>query len=655
MKVASQPQRRHWPQIVSIAIMAVVAGSGSVYAQDAADKPAGAIEPPFAWNRTDRYEPPNFEKFFPDDAEAGRQLDELLRTGMDKLTADQRLSLIRRGLRRMSGHRTTLLGSVGNQFVWDKNPQDPRAIELLYHASAAPEGEIAHYALYHGPTVVTERSANLVRMLMERYQSLGGELQGRIAWGMKTYGDQNQARKLLDELLDDHAALDAATVGSAIDVYRQVFDVPPPEMERFAGLGKWVVIYYRTDLSSDHPRAAEILREPLEQVLRNRQDRLADFVTRVHGKHEAAVVLLDGVSVRTDLVKNLSSRRGFEIVHNEMLSPRTLQELRVREFARQLPGGLPKHAKPTYTRPPTDETYAHLAAEFVPPHFEAYFADDTEAGARLDEVYAQRESIALSDRELLQLFRRGVRRSKHSPNTMFGWIAFALGWPQDPRLTEILYQGVDPQAPPEVRKAAIYYGFGLGTTKTKSILEAMFRDYMAPPFDRTTNANHRARILWGVRDHEDDKHYLAMRFAEALKDHANLSDQALKMADHAYRQLTGQEPANAADYADRGVWLLICLVRDAQSVEAAEQRIEQVLGPSEHRLDAQFVKDERDITAAILLRGRTGLDWAIDKLQAEPKLRIVFADLLTRELLKEPDATTLRKFEKHLPDADRID
>lgn len=649
MKTARQPRRRPWTQLANMAILAIMAWGGSVYAQQVADKPAGAIEAPFAWNRTDRYEPPDFEKFFPDDAEAGRQLDEMLRTGMDKLSVDERLSLIRRGLRRMSGHKTTLLGSVGNQFVWNKTPQDSRAIELLYHASAAPEGEVAHYALYHGPTVVADRTPNLVRMLMERYQSLGGELQGRIAWGMKTYGDKERTRKLLEELLDGHAALDVATVGSAIDVYRQVFDAPPPGSERFAGLGKWVVIYYRSDLSSNHPRAGAILREPLEQVLRGREDRLVDFVTRVHGKHEAAVVLLDGVSVRTDLVKNLSSRRGFEIVHNEMLSPRTLQEHRLREFARYLPGGLPKHARPAYTRPPANETYAHLAAEFVPPDYQAFFADDAEAGAKLDEVYAARESIELSDHEVLQLFRRGVRRSKHSPNTMFGWIASALGWPQDPRLTEILYQGVDPQAPPEVRKAAIYYGFGLGTEKTRNILEAMFRDYMAPPFDQTTNGNHRARIMWGVRDHEDDKHYLATRFAEALQKHAQLSDEALKMADHAYRQLTGQEPANAADYAHRGVWILLCVDRGAQSVEEATQRIEQVLGPSGHRLDARFVKDKQGITAAILLRGRTGLNWAIDKLKTEQKITIVFADLLTRELVNQSGAGALRPFEKHLP------
>lgn len=112
-----------------------------------------------------------------------------------------------------------------------------------------------------------------------------------------------------------------------------------------------------------------------------------------------------------------------------------------------------------------------------------------EAGARLDQVYAHCETIELTDRELLDLFRRGVRRSAHSPNIMFGWIVGALGWPQDPLQTEILYQARDPQAPSEVRKAGVYYGFGLGTQKTRNILEVLYRVYMAPPFDRTTNGN----------------------------------------------------------------------------------------------------------------------------------------------------------------------
>jgi len=37
---------------------------------------------------------------------------------------------------------------------------------------------------------------------------------------------------------------------------------------------------------------------------------------------------------------------------------------------------------------------------------------------------------------------------------MFGWISSALGWPHDPRLTEIQYQGMDVTAPMDFRNAA---------------------------------------------------------------------------------------------------------------------------------------------------------------------------------------------------------
>ena len=459
---------------------------------------------------------------------------------------------MRRGLRNTSRHRTELLASVGKEFIWNCDPQDARAIELMYHASASDDYEVAHSALYHGPTVVSERTPNLVRMLMERYQSLDGQMQQRIAWGMKTYGDREQTRRLLVELLDDYKNLDAGTVAATLDTYQAVFDEQPPAMDRFEAIGLWVIAFHRTDLSADHPRAAEILREALEAPLRGRPQRLVDFVTRVADGHEVAVVLVQGAGLRDELIAYLSERPKYRVDLNELLSARVLRECRLREFARHLPGGLPKHALPAYTRPPADATYAYNADEFVAPSYDEFFPDDAAAGAELDKVYGSGDRIELSDGQLLDLFRRGVRRSAHTPSMLFGWISGSLGWPPDPRLTEILYQAMDPRAPLAVRNAGIYYGFGLGTTRTKNVLEAMFRVYMAPPFDRGTNGNMRSRILWSVGDHEDDKRYLADRFAEVLEDHAALSDEAIHLADSAYRQLTGAGAAERRGVCDAG-------------------------------------------------------------------------------------------------------
>lgn len=628
---------------------AIIGCSTLVPAGSANDAIPLKIEPPFAWHRTDRYEPPDFEAFFPDDAEAGKQLDLMLAGKLKVNSVDERLALIRRGLRNTSRHRSTLLGSVGNQYIWNRDAQDPRAIELMYHASASEDGGVAHYALYHGPTVVSERTPNLVRMLMDRYQSLDKQMQGRIAWGMKTYGDMEQTRGLLLDLLDHHDRLSAATIGATLDTYETVFDTRPPEMERFDDVGQWVIAFHRTDLSADHPRAAEILREMVDKPLRNRPEQLLNFVTRVDRGHETAVALVRGVRSRNHVVARLTRYANGEIDFNEMLSPRTLQERRLCEFARHLPDGLPKRAKPTYTRPPADEVYAYAADKFVAPDYESFFADDAEAGARLDEVYQNWETIELSDRELLDLFRRGVRRSSHGPNLMFGWISTALGWPRDPALTEILYQAVDPNAPFEFRKYAIYYGFGLGTAKTKNILKAKFRVYMSPPFDRRTNRNARARILWGVRNHEDDKYYLATLFAEALRDHASLSDEALRQADRAYHELTREEPPNAAEYGARSVYLVLFADGVSRSVEESKPRVAQRLGESEHVVDVKCVENDGAIVVMVAVRGSAGMRWLVENLQTKPKMAIYFADLLTRELIDEAKEDMLRDFEKHLP------
>ena len=341
------------------------------------------IVAPFAWNRTDRYEPPNFKAFFPDDIDGGKQLDLWLEGKLEVTDDDEQLALVRRGLRNTSHYRTNLLGSVGNRFVWNRDAQDPRAIELLYQASVSDDAEVAHTALYHGPTVVSQRTANLVRTLMEQYQSLDSQMQGRIAWGMKTYGDREQSRKLLEGLLDDYNSLDAGTVAAAIDTYQAVFDTRPPGMERFEQDGLFVIGFHRTDLSADHPRAAEILREELAKPFRGREKQLVNFVTRVDDGHETAVLLVQGAGPRDDLIKYLSTHVKVRIDFNELLSPRTLQERRLSEFARHLPAGMPEHAMPAYTRPLLDDKYVYDANEFVAPDFAAYFPDDPNAAQSL--------------------------------------------------------------------------------------------------------------------------------------------------------------------------------------------------------------------------------------------------------------------------------
>ncbi|MCA9020756.1 MAG: hypothetical protein KDA74_11470, partial [Planctomycetaceae bacterium] len=241
MKLASELKSR----IGMLLIVAVLILAGSTChplhaADDSVDEVIPfKIVPPFSWNRTDRYTPPDFNAFFPDDKAAGKQLDLMLEGKLKVAGIDERLALIRRGLRHCSKHRTTLLGQVGNQYIWNREKQDPRAIELMYQASASNDADIAHYALYHGPTVVKQRSANLVRMLMEQYPMLGAQMQQRIVWGMQTYGEKEQTRTLLLGLLDDFKQLDDSTIGATLETYQAVFKTEPPDLNRFDEAGLW--------------------------------------------------------------------------------------------------------------------------------------------------------------------------------------------------------------------------------------------------------------------------------------------------------------------------------------------------------------------------------------------------------------------------------
>jgi len=144
---------------------------------------------------TDRYVSPDFDGFFPDDPEAGEALDELFPFLHDSnLPDDEILQIVQNGLRQTSQHRTLVLRAIGNRYIWNKTPQNPRAIEIMYHA-ADPEDAYGtrHYAIYFGLSVIRpKKPANVLRTLASICMKVDDEDDiGRITWGC-----QNQLEEL---------------------------------------------------------------------------------------------------------------------------------------------------------------------------------------------------------------------------------------------------------------------------------------------------------------------------------------------------------------------------------------------------------------------------------------------------------------------------
>lgn len=149
----------------------------------------------YAWSCTDRYVPPDFNSYFPDDPEGGVLLDKLFPSLQDSTLPDNELlQIVRKGLRRTSRDRESVLRAIGNRYIWNKAPQNPAAIEIMYHA-ADPRNMYGtrHYAIYFGLSVIgPEKPANVLRTLVSICMKVDDENDiGRVTWGC-----QNQLEEL---------------------------------------------------------------------------------------------------------------------------------------------------------------------------------------------------------------------------------------------------------------------------------------------------------------------------------------------------------------------------------------------------------------------------------------------------------------------------
>jgi C-terminal processing protease CtpA/Prc len=208
------------PLVLVLALGGLAAGTGLLAEQAPAPGPAPAASgvPPapvapadaLAWRRTDRYEPPDFNRYFPDDPEGGLALDDLWEDkDKDKQPTGEILGIVRRGLRRTRAPRDQIMAWIGGKHVWGVSPQNPDAIEILYHAadfhSAAVAADIRYNAVYYGLSVIQPKTPAVLRTLVDMSMEEKNDW-GRVAWGARSQRDE-----LLVYLKPYLAATDEAT------------------------------------------------------------------------------------------------------------------------------------------------------------------------------------------------------------------------------------------------------------------------------------------------------------------------------------------------------------------------------------------------------------------------------------------------------------
>jgi serine/threonine protein kinase len=184
------------------------------------------------WEQPDPYAPPNFKAFFPDSKDGPLALDLLLNAAdKDSRPDAEILKTVREGFRNTQQHRRTILLWIGNKYIWNKSPQNPDAIEIMYHAAdfsgedADPSGP-RHAAVYFGLSVTQPKTPAILRTLAALSMRVDDPNDlDRIAWGCR-----NQKDELL-EYLKPFEASDDEAVRIKADVCRRIFS---GELKAFA-------------------------------------------------------------------------------------------------------------------------------------------------------------------------------------------------------------------------------------------------------------------------------------------------------------------------------------------------------------------------------------------------------------------------------------
>jgi RNA polymerase sigma factor (sigma-70 family) len=187
------------PLLLVLAMGGLAAGTGLRTQQPRKPEPekplpAAVPAPAQAWRRFDTYEPPDFDRFFPDDAEGGFALEALWNdANKDKLPVEETLRAVRRGLRRTRAPGDAILAWIGEKHIWKAAQQNPDAIEIFYHAADFRSRHADHIrdtAVYYGLSVVQPKTPAILRTLVDMSMTETMTDWGRVAWGVQSQRDE---------------------------------------------------------------------------------------------------------------------------------------------------------------------------------------------------------------------------------------------------------------------------------------------------------------------------------------------------------------------------------------------------------------------------------------------------------------------------------
>jgi prepilin-type processing-associated H-X9-DG protein len=131
--------------------------------------------------------PVDFETYFPQDASGAEALEQLWNDpDKDLREADEILETVRKGLRSYKGPGN-ILRWIGNLFIWGEDPQNQKAIELMYHASGSPDRGLYGEAIYFGLSVTKDKTPEILRAMAAVAMKTDDyyNVTGRILWGCR--------------------------------------------------------------------------------------------------------------------------------------------------------------------------------------------------------------------------------------------------------------------------------------------------------------------------------------------------------------------------------------------------------------------------------------------------------------------------------------